>query len=128
MKPEFQNVRFRAEIPETLMSRAFGVITACNPDGITVSDAENETATQKLKSDLAHEGLVYFPVTGGSPNFSHAEPGFGVVWHSPDEAVAWGRKFRQEAVFWIEGGIVYLLSCTDEQSLCVGTWQELCLQ
>lgn len=128
MNPGYQNVRFRAVIPDALKSKNFGVITACNPDGRTASDAQNEIATQQLKSQLVHEGLVHFPVTGGSPDFSHAEPGFGVVWDSPDEAVDWGRKFRQEAVFWIEDGIVHLLSCTGDQSLCVGTWQELCLQ
>lgn len=126
MKPEFQNVRFRAAVPDALKSKNFGVITACNPDGISVSDAQNETATQRLKSDLVHEGLVHFPVTGGSPDFSHAETGFGVVWDSPDEAVAWGRKFRQEAVFWIEDGLVHLVSCSDDQSIFVGRWQVLC--
>ena len=79
MNPEYQKVRFRAKVPDALKSKSFGVITACNPDGITVSDAENKTATQKLRSELVHKGLVHFPVTGGSQDFSHAELGFGVV-------------------------------------------------
>jgi hypothetical protein len=126
MNPEYQNVRFRAVIPEDLMPRAFGVITACNPDGLTVSDAQNKNATQRLQAALLDDNRLHFPVTGGSPDFSHAEPGFGVVWDSPDEAVTWGRKFQQEAVFWIEDGLVQLLSCTDEQSVFVGRWQVLC--
>lgn len=38
---------------------------------------------------------------------------------SADDAVAWGRKFQQEAMFWVEEDTAFLISCSDPQLLPV---------
>jgi hypothetical protein len=67
--------------------------------------------------------LECFPVTGGSSDFAHAEPGFGII---ADRAliVALGYEFRQEAVFWVEHGEVHLCPCSEEPSECIGRWED----
>lgn len=128
MNPAYRNVRFRVETPAPGLPVAFGIVTACNPDGRTVSDEENQQATGALLRALQSETHVPFPVTGGSPDFSHSEPGFGVRFASPEETVSWGRRFRQEAVFWVEDGKVRLIACDGTDSAEIGDWQALVLR
>ena len=54
MNPEYQNACFRATLPPHGWPSSFGIITACNPDGKTLSDKENADATEQLAADL-HE-------------------------------------------------------------------------
>ena len=78
-------------MPEGAFPAAFGIVTACNPDAVTVSEAANVEATERLRARLVAEGWDFFPVTGGSADFTHAEPGFGIV-TSRDEIVAFGAR------------------------------------
>jgi len=123
MNPAYKETRFRAELPQTGLPDRFGIITAYNPNGHKVPQEENALATERLRSDLLKEGHVIFPVTGGSPDFSHAEPGFGVLLRSLEETVQWGQRFRQEAVFWVEEGMVRLIPCDNGEGEDIGTWE-----
>ena len=127
MNSDYQRVRFRAEPPETGLPAVFAVVTACNPNGKSVTQEHNAIATKTLRDALKQARLVFFPVTGGAPDFSHAEPGFGIVLSNVEEAVEWGRRFRQEAVFWVVRGRVHLVCCAagDGGGLDIGAWEEL---
>lgn len=125
MNPGYHNVRFRATLPKAGLPAAFGIVTACNPDGRTVTDEENHQATESLRSALTADGHFFFAVTGGSPDFSHAEPGFGVIFRSPEEAVSWGKRYQQEAVFWVHEGRIQLVPCDGSATLELGAWQTL---
>jgi hypothetical protein len=124
MNPAYAHVRFRAELPKGGLPERFGIVTAWNPDGITTDAASNHTANASLQVILQAEALPHFPVTGGSPDFTHAEPGFGII---ADQAriIALGREFRQEAVFWIDRGAVHLVPCTDAPAQTLGPWSAL---
>lgn len=124
MNPAYSTTRFRAELPHGGLPVRFGVVTACNPDGLSRSNRENDAATAALREELQAAGATFFPVTGGSPDFAHAEPGFGIVLGSPDEAIAQGRRWRQEAVFWVEYGAVSLRSCSSAEAVPLGSWSE----
>src|SRR5207249_7095173 len=100
----------------------FAIVTANNPDGNTQSRAANEAADAALLHAIVRAGLIHFRVTGGSADFSHAEPGFGIALDDPSRAVSLGREFRQEAIFWIEGDTVYLHSCAREKASLIGAW------
>ena len=123
MNPGYNDVCFRAELPAAGVPAAFGVVTACNPNGHTVAKEKNHQATDALRSALTAENRFFFPVIGGSPDFSHAEPGFGVLFKSMEEAVSWGRRYQQEAVFWINEGNVQLVPCNATAPVELGTWQ-----
>lgn len=125
MNPGYHNVRFCAELPAAGLPAAFGIVTACNPDGRTVTDEENLQATETLRSALTADGHFFFPVTGGSPDLAHREPGFGVLFKSPEQAVSWGQRYQQEAVFWIKEGSVQLVPCDGSSSVELGAWQSL---
>jgi len=125
MNPGYHHVRFRAELPAAGLPAAFAVVTACNPDGRTVTDEENHQATEVLRSALTADGHFFFPVTGGSPDFAHREPGFGVLFKSSEQAVSWGRRYQQEAVFWVKEGSVQLVPCDGTDPVDLGSWQTL---
>ncbi|MEP2775059.1 MAG: DUF3293 domain-containing protein [Luteolibacter sp.] len=106
----YKKARFRAIEPEGDWPEEFGVVTACNPAGEPISERENAERTRQLEVLLLEAGRVIFPVTGYDPNSPHEEAGFGVVC-GKDEILRLGRLWKQEAVFWIVKGKVWLLSC-----------------
>lgn len=124
MNPAYAHVRFRAELPKGGLPERFGIVTAWNPDGITADTASNHATNARLIALLQAEALPHFPITGGSPDFTHTEPGFGII---ADQAriIALGREFHQEAVFWIDRGTVHLVPCSDAPPKVVGSWSEL---
>ena len=124
MKPEYRQVRFWAGCPLGGWPVAFGVVTSCNPNGVTVSAAENAQAVGALRAVLEAEGLAFFEVTGGSADLTHAEPGFGIA-ASLDFCLALGRRWEQEAIFWVAQGVVFLVGCRDEPHEKIGTWEGL---
>ena len=114
LREAFMKARFRAEEPEDGWPKSFGVVTACNPDGETISETENAELTQRLEVSLLEAGKVIFPVTGYDLDSDHEEPGFGVVCQKREEILKLGRKSEQVAVFWVEDGQVWLLFCNPD--------------
>jgi hypothetical protein len=125
VNPGYRNVKFQAELPKNGLPSAFGIVTACNPNGRKAAEKMNQTATEALRRALTANGLFFFPVTGGSPDFFHAEPGFGVCFRSLGEALEWGQRFHQEAIFWVEEGRVQLVPCNGSAPLALDSWQSL---
>lgn len=123
MKPEYQQIRFLVQAVDQLPAR-FGVVTACNPNGITVSDEQNRAATDRLRIHLVNEGLEFFPATGCSPDLRHQEPGLRVVYDNSAVIVELGRAWQQEAVFLVEDGIVRLVPCGEGEPITLGRWQD----
>ena len=121
---EYRNVRFRCDLRD--IPTEFRVITAWNPEGVKTEVAANLIADEHLRSEIARLGFESFPVTGGSPDFSHAEPGYGIVCNRA-EALLLARRFRQAAFFEILGGRVYLVSVHEGQlpGDPVGRWRDL---
>jgi hypothetical protein len=103
----FRQVRFRCEEIETPSS--FSIVTACNPEGVNVSDEENSKADLALREAIDEAGFSAFRVTGGNFDFSHAEPGWGILC-SRDEARNLSKRFRQLAFFEVRDCQVFLLS------------------
>jgi hypothetical protein len=125
MNPAYRHARFRAEIPHGGMPDAFGVVTACNPNGKTIADAENISRTEAFREKLETLGLEHFPVTGYDPLTPHEEAGFGVVC-DPETALAFGREWEQEAIFWVQLGQVTLVSCSeDSEESPLGAWSDM---
>jgi hypothetical protein len=124
MNPVYLNVRFQVDLPDDILPEAFGIVTAWNPDGLAAAPGINDAANARLQTQLMSHGLAHFPATGGSPDFTHAEPGFGIL-ATRDRCLELGRQYRQEAIFWIEHGIVYLCSCVDDSQITLGPWQDL---
>ena len=125
MNPAYKHTRFLACPPASGLPQRFGVVTACNSNGDVVDEAQNVAATTTLRRQLENANRTFFPVTGCSTDLAHQEPGFGVVCQSAEEVVELGRTWRQEAVFWVEDGIVHLLPCGAGERTVVGRWDAM---
>ncbi len=125
MDTNYDEAHFRAEVPIAGLPAAFGVVTAYNPYGKKASPQENLMATESLRRDLMSEGYFFFPVTGGSADFSIAEPGFGVNFPSCEVAIEWGDRYKQDAIFWITDGRIQLVYCDEQPSQEIGVWDIL---
>lgn len=124
LKPEFREVRFRCS--ECDPPQHFCIITAHNPDGVAVAEEVNTRADAALRREIERLGFAFFSVTGGSPDFSHAEAGYGIEC-SREEAMILARQFCQDALFEVREGRVILISAllsaeADEE---VGLWSAL---
>jgi hypothetical protein len=124
LKPEYREVRFRcgAAVPPP----HFYIITAHNRDGVAVVEEVNTRADAALRREIERLGFPSFSVTGGSPDFSHAEPGYGIEC-SRDAAMILAMQFCQDAFFEVREGRVILISAlpsaeADEE---VGLWSAL---
>ena len=95
-------------LPEELPP-SFCVITAWNPDGKADLPGRNRQRDQKLANKLDELSFPRIRITGMSPDESHAEPGWAITC-SLEEGLALGREFRQEGIFRVEGGELFLVN------------------
>lgn len=121
---EYRRVRFRGPVEEA--PPEFRILTAHNPEGVVTSAEANDEADVHFQAELERLGFESFPVTGGSPDFSHAEPGYGVVC-TRAEALLLARRFRQNGFYEVLGGRVYLFSVHEahRSGEYVGRWRDL---
>ncbi len=93
-----------AELAEAHRAHGVGgsaLLTACNPLGARVSDAENEAAQDALRTELERRGLRLLEAAGVHPsNGWPAEPSFLVLGIARAEADALARALRQDAILW----------------------------
>lgn len=121
---EYRRVRFLGPVEEA--PPEFRILTAHNPEGVITAAQANDEADDHLRAELTRLEFEFFPVTGGSPDFSHAEPGYGVVC-TRAEALLLARRFRQNGFFEVLGGRVYLFSVHEAHrpGEYVGRWRDL---
>lgn len=123
MKPAYRNTRFKAEMPAGPLPDAFSVITPCNPDGETVPEERNRELLQQFEQRLDELGLPHFKVDGGSPDFEHVEPGFGIE-TTLAKSLNLGREWRQEAIFWVEKDVIHLIASSGDEREVIGKWSD----
>jgi Protein of unknown function (DUF3293) len=123
LPPEYLSTVFLLEDPPDPLPPAFAIVTAWNPDGVTVDESSNDAADRSLLRDLVERGLSGFRVTGCSPDLSHREPGWGAVL-SKAEAIALGRHHRQLAVWLVLDDELILLDCKTGEESRIATFSE----
>ena len=122
MNDSYKDTVFHGPEPTEGWPKTFAIVTACNPDGKTAEDTENESATRELSGALVQLALPHRSMTGGSPDGKHQEPGY-LVECDLSTALELGVRFQQEAIFWIEDGQVSTVACSgDLTKQPVDTW------
>jgi hypothetical protein len=123
LPPEYQSTVFLMDESTALRSGSFAIVTAWNPEGITVSSEINEIADAALHRELEELGLTPFRVTGCSPDLSHREPGWAAVL-SKLEAIALGRRHRQLGIWQVVDDELILVDCATGEESRVATFSE----
>lgn len=105
----YQNTYFkcanRLVFPDT-----FAIITACNPGGESETANINNQLNCDLLARLKQLEFKYQPLRAGNINFSHIEDSC-IVECSFSQALALGRDFNQNAIFWIDNNQLSLVPC-----------------
>ena len=119
----FRETYFRCT--EEDVPSSFAIVTAHNPDAHIVSQEQNAAFDKALQKAIEGMGLRAFRVTGGSFDFSHAEPGWGIVC-TQDQARDLSAQFGQVAFFEIRTWQLYLLPTDSaaQEDIHLGSWHE----
>jgi uncharacterized protein DUF3293 len=95
-----------AAIPKRLsqlgLTGSFGVVTACNPRGITLDAGANRRLTAELAAVVRERYPAARLAQGASPDGRHEEPGWAIAAPLP-ELKRLAAEFRQNALFWFDG-------------------------
>jgi hypothetical protein len=121
--PYFQTV-FLVPQPPPAWPPSFAIVTAHNPDGRAAPEATNRENELALVEHLRTLGVESFEVVGCSPDLTHRENGRAFVATSVAVASEVSRRFRQEAFYWVENGIVFVLSDASGSGWMMARWDE----
>ncbi|GAL37988.1 hypothetical protein JCM19240_2912 [Vibrio maritimus] len=92
---------------------SYAVITACNPRSRKLSDEENCIKNRELERNLAD--FCHVSVNVGDPSFEWVEASFAV--DIPfSQACELAQKYEQNAIYWVENGVLFLVSCDEDQT------------
>jgi hypothetical protein len=91
----------------------FGVVTAADPVGRQLSDADNRVRYEVWRERIESSGLCHIRADGFSPDSSHHEAGSAI--HAlRAEIHRLAREFEQSAFFWFDGDAFWLVDATDD--------------
>lgn len=97
-----------ASIRQLGFHSAFGIITAFNPRGSSVSFEENLRRSSELERTIAGLRGSWMKATGTSPDGAHREPGLAV--ELPQSYVrSLAVQFQQSAFFWFDGEVFWIV-------------------
>jgi len=116
MSPDYFDTRFKFDLPHSELPDSFAIITACATTGEAWTAEENQAASETLRSELAGGGHLIGTITGYSPVTNHAEPGF-VAAIPFEEACKIGLRFKQDAIYFISSGTLFVSHCDHRRSL-----------
>jgi len=102
---------------------SFAILTAFATTGDDWTREQNEAADRRLADVLRERGSLICRVTGYSPNTNHAEPGWAATLDF-DTACAIGRNFHQDAIYFVEGGTLFVSRSAEPQRVGVGAFRE----
>lgn len=94
----------------------FAIITAHATTGEKWTDRQNAAADDELEKLLREKGAWVHRITGYSPITCHAEPGWTAVL-SFEAACDIGTHFRQDAIYFVRGGTLFVSLCDQRRKL-----------
>jgi len=116
MHPAYFQTRFRFEPPQPELPRRWVIISAHATTGETWDPAREEAADARLKQELAALGVWHHRVVGFSPDGDHAEPSWAAEL-SFEEGCDLGLRFRQDAIYVVANGTLFLSYCDERRGL-----------
>tara|TARA_Y100001960_G_scaffold141076_1_gene149312 strand:+ start:267 stop:659 length:393 start_codon:yes stop_codon:yes gene_type:complete len=120
---EYLDPYFRFEQP--VKANKFAIVTAWNPASVWLPDEENRRNNQQLRQEIGHTYCV--DVLVGNESFSWAEASFAISVNIR-RGIELGRKFGQNAIYYVNNDRLTLHSCLHEQESAIITtdWRQRC--
>lgn len=89
------------------LGKEFGILTAFNPRGVTIDDAENDRRMKELEAELRSVGYRFVRLDACSPDKSHCECSVALS-ESLDVVIDIARRWEQIAIFWYDGSSFWI--------------------
>lgn len=102
-----------AQLKAAGFEEPFAIITAFDPQGRNLSDAENQQLERELDGRISATGYRFMQVDCCSPDRSHCERSIAVTMPQ-GEALDLGREMEQVAIFWFDGKRFWILGAIVE--------------
>ena len=122
MNPIYLETRFKRDLENApdfnffeILPNEFAIITAYATTGEKWEDVINYEADEQLKAYLQTRFSCVKRITGYSPTTGHSEPGW-LVNCSFDDGCDIGLSFKQDAIYWREGGDLFVSYCGPQRS------------
>ena len=116
MTPVYFDTRFKLGLPLADLPDSFAIITAHATTGEVWTAEDNNTASETLRAELASSGQLIGTITGYSPVTQHAEPGYAAALEF-EEACKIGARFKQDAIYYVSSGTLFVSHCDHRRSL-----------
>jgi hypothetical protein len=116
MPPAYFDTRFKLGLPLPELPDSFAIITAYAATGEVWTPEDNQTANEALRAELEREGQLIGAITGYSPVTQHAEPGYAAALEF-EEACKIGARFKQDAIYFVSSGTLFVSHCDHRRSL-----------
>ena len=95
------------------LGEPFAIMTAFDPEGRNLSEAENERRKQELDRRLSATGYPFVQVDCCSPDRRHCECSVAVTMPQ-EKALDLAREMQQVAIFWFDGKRFWILGALVE--------------
>lgn len=105
----YQDVQFLFSQPLS-SDLCFAIITAHNPKGKVLTSCQNRLLDRQLQHEIDKLRQPYRAMVGTSVDRCHMEKSWGVS-TDKDSAVILGRKFQQNAIYFVERDKLQLIPC-----------------
>jgi hypothetical protein len=116
MTPIYFDTRFKLGMPLAELPDSFAIITAHATTGEVWTPEDNNTANEALRNELERGGQLIGTITGYSPVTQHAEPGYAAALEF-EEACKIGARFKQDAIYYVSSGTLFVSHCDHRRSL-----------
>ena len=116
MNPVYFDTRFKLGLPFVELPDSFAIITAYATTGEVWAPEDNKTANESLRAELDKGGHLIGTITGYSPVTQHAEPGYAAALEF-EEACKIGARFKQDAIYFVSSGTLFVSHCDHRRSL-----------
>ena len=116
MTPAYFDTRFKLGLPLSELPESFAIITAYATTGQVWTAEDNLNASETLRDELERGEKLIGTITGYSPITQHAEPGFTAVLEF-EEACDIGVRFKQDAIYYVSSGTLFVSYCDHRRSL-----------
>ena len=116
MPPAYFDTRFKLGLPFVELPDSFAIITAYATTGEVWTPEDNNAANEALRAELDKGGQLIGTITGYSPVTQHAEPGYAAALEF-EEACKIGARFKQDAIYFVSSGTLFVSHCDHRRSL-----------
>jgi len=114
----FKEIKVSYQYPQT-----FAIITAWNPKDVILPEQENQKRNRCLQKSIKKTMVLGTKIIGASADLQHQELSL-IIEGAFQDLINLAQKFEQNAIFWVQGDSLELISCNSLKHFKLGSFRE----